>query len=132
MIERGRDYILFDGDCGICSYSAEKIKQIDVGSRFIVEPYQAFPEIELKEFGITYAHCDRSLQAITRKGRVYGGALGVNYFLWTRFPWTLVVILIYAIPVLFLLELIGYRLVADNRGRLSQWFGMKACLIKKA
>ena len=35
------------------------------------------------------------------------------------------------LPVLLLLELIGYRIVANNRHRLSQWFGMKACLIKQ-
>jgi len=130
MIERSKNYLLFDGDCGICSYSAEKVMQMDRSRRFVVEPYQAFPESELKRHGITYEQCERNMQIITRKGRVYAGAFGLNYFLWHQFPWTLPVILIYAFPVLLLLELIGYRLVADNRGRLSQWFGMKACLLK--
>ncbi|MGH9837664.1 MAG: thiol-disulfide oxidoreductase DCC family protein [Blastocatellia bacterium] len=131
LIEAGQDYLLFDGDCGVCSWSAEQVKRMDHGWQFIVEPYQMFAEPELMRFGIRYEDCDRALQVITRRGRVYAGAFGVNYFLWRRFPWSLLVVLIYAIPILLLLELIGYRLVADNRHRISQWFGLKACLLKR-
>ncbi|MFN0085477.1 MAG: thiol-disulfide oxidoreductase DCC family protein [Blastocatellia bacterium] len=127
MIERGREHMLFDGDCGICAWSAELVKRMDRKRRFRVEPYQAYEEADLRAYGIDYADCARALQVITRKGRVYGGALGVNYFLWRQFPWTLLVILIYAVPILFVLELIGYRLVADHRQRLSIHFGLKGC-----
>ncbi len=129
-IEAGRDYLLFDGDCGICTYSAEIVKRMDRDKRLIVEPYQIFSEEELMRVGITYEQCSKAIQVITRKGRVYRGAFGLNYFLWQRFPWSLLVILIYAIPILLLLEIIGYRLIAINRHRISQWFGMKACWLK--
>jgi len=128
-IEADRDYLLFDGDCGVCSWSAEIAKRMD--RQFIVEPYQMFDESELTRFGINYEKCSRALQVVTRKGRVYAGAFGVNYFLWRRFPWSLLVFLIYAIPVLLLFEVIGYRIIANNRHRISQWFGMRACLIKQ-
>lgn len=128
-IETGRDYLLFDGDCGVCSWSAEIAKRMD--RQFIVEPYQTFDESELMRFGITYEKCSRALQVITRRGRVYAGAFGVNYFLWRRFPWSLLVFLIYAIPVLLLFEALGYRVIADNRHRISQWLGMRACLIRQ-
>ena len=127
MIEEGKDYLLFDGDCGICTRSAEIARKMD--ERFIIEPYQIFPEIELKIFGITYAKCAKSVQVITRKGRVYSGAFAVNYFLWQRSHWPLLVGLIYAVPVLLLIEVIGYRLVEKNRHRLSRWLGLKACLL---
>jgi predicted DCC family thiol-disulfide oxidoreductase YuxK len=123
-IEEGRDYLLFDGDCGVCSWSADIVKRMDRGRRFIVEPYQAFAESELARFGIDYEKCSRALQVITRKGRVYAGAFGVNYFLWQRFPWSLAVFFVYAIPVLLLFEVVGYRIVADNRHRISLWLGM--------
>jgi predicted DCC family thiol-disulfide oxidoreductase YuxK len=42
------------------------------------------------------------------------------------------VFLIYAIPVLLLLEVIGYRIIAENRHRISRWFGMRACLINQS
>jgi predicted DCC family thiol-disulfide oxidoreductase YuxK len=130
-IEAGNDHLLFDGDCGVCSWSVECLKRLDREGRFRIEPYQRFAESELQRFGISYADCDRALQVVTRRGRVYRGAFGVNYFLWRRFPWTLLVALIYAVPVLLLAELIGYRLVASNRHRISAWFGLKACVLKR-
>jgi predicted DCC family thiol-disulfide oxidoreductase YuxK len=131
LIEAGKDHLLFDGDCGVCTWSAEWVKRMDRDGQFIVEPYQMFAESELMRFGIDYQDCDRALQVITRRGRVHRGAFGVNYFLWRRFPWSLLVVLIYAIPILLVLELIGYRLVANHRHRISQWFGLKACLLGK-
>lgn len=130
-IEAGRDYLLFDGDCGVCSWSAEIAKRMDRDPGFIIEPYQMFDESELRRFGIDYKKCSRALQVVTRKGRVYAGAFGVNYFLWKRFPWSLAVFLIYAIPPLLLFEVIGYRIVAENRHRISRWFGLQACLIRR-
>lgn len=130
-IKSNQDYLLFDGDCGICSWSSEIAKRMDGGRQFVVEPYQAFAESELLQFGITYDQCTRKLQVITRKSTVHAGALGVNYFLWKQFPWTLLVILIYALPILLVFELIGYRLIADNRHRISAWFGMKACVLRR-
>jgi len=128
MIERGKDYLLFDGDCGICTWSSEILKRSDRGNQFAIKPYQDFSENELMEFGITYERCDRAIQVITKKGRVYQGAFGANYFLWQKSPGKLLVGLIYLVPLLLLFEVIGYRIIADNRHRLSQWFGMKACL----
>ena len=128
MIERGKDYLLFDGDCGICTWSSEVLKRSDHGNQFTILPYQQFSESELLEFGITYERCDRAIQVITKNGRVYQGAFGANYILWQKLSGKLLVGLIYLIPVLLLFELIGYRLIADNRHRLSQWFGMRACL----
>ena len=130
MIETGRDYLLFDGDCGICTYSAERCEQIDKDEQFIIRPYQSFSEAELAHYGISYADCDRKLQVITRRSRVYAGAFGVNYFLWRQFPWSLLVVLLYSLPVLLLVEVIGYALVARYRRQLSQWFGLKACLLR--
>lgn len=129
-IEERKDYLLFDGDCGICAWSAEKARRMDRRGQFIVEPYQAFEERELLRFNISYEQCRKKLQVVTRKGRVYRGAFGVNYFLWRQSPWALLVVAIYALPVLLLVELIAYRLVADNRRRISAWFGLTACKLR--
>ena len=131
MIRQNQDYLLFDADCGICSWSSELVKQMDAKKQFAVEPYQSFPESELLKFGISYENCSKKLQVITRRKRVYAGAFGVNYFLWQKPVFRLLVILIYALPVLLVLELIGYRLIAENRHRLSAWFGLKACVLRR-
>lgn len=130
MIKAGQDYLLFDGDCGICSYSAERCEEMDKHEQFVIQPYQDFSEAELGQYGITYAKCERKLQVITRRGRVYAGAFGVNYFLWRQFPWTLLVLLIYLLPVLLLGEVILYALVARYRRQLSQKFGLQACRLR--
>jgi predicted DCC family thiol-disulfide oxidoreductase YuxK len=130
MIEPGKDYVLYDGDCGICAYCSEIAKKMDSKERFVIKPYQSFTEAELMRYGVDYERCSKNLQLITRKGRVYQGAFSVNYFLWHQHLWSLLVFLIYAIPPLLLLEMIGYRLVADNRHHISQWFGMNACVIR--
>ena len=129
MIEPGTDYLLFDGDCGICSYAAERCERMDRLRQFTITPYQSFTEAELAPYGISYADCDRKVQVITRRGRVHAGAFAVNYFLWRHFPWTLVVFVIYAVPPLLLAEVIGYALVARYRRALSLRFGLKACLL---
>ena len=126
-----RGYVLFDGDCGICSWSAERMTKIDRRKLFVVQPYQNSPEPELIKFGITYEQCDKKLHVIARNGKVYRGAFGVNYFLWQYFPWSLLVGLIYALPPLLLCELMGYAWVARNRHRLSHWFGLKACALRR-
>ncbi len=131
MIQANRDYLLFDGDCGICTWSSELAKRMDAKSQFTIEPYQMFTESELLKFGISYENCSKKLQVLTRRGRVYAGAFGVNYFLWQRPVFRLLIILIYALPLLLLFELIGYRVVAANRHRISAWVGLKACTLKR-
>jgi predicted DCC family thiol-disulfide oxidoreductase YuxK len=131
MIKPEQDYLLFDGDCGICSYCSDVAAQMDQAHRFVIEPYQSVPEIELQRFGITYQDCDTKVQVITRRGRVHAGAFAVNYFLWQRPVWRLLVFTIYALPVLLVCEIIGYAIVARNRQRLSRWFGLKACLLRR-
>lgn len=125
------DYLLFDGDCGICSRSAEIAENIDRRDLFVITPYQMFPEEELRRFGLDYEKCNRKLQVITRRGRVHSGAIGINYFLWQYFPWSLLVALIYLVPVILIGELIVYRLVARYRHHISGWLGLRACLIKQ-
>lgn len=125
-----QSYMLFDGDCGICSWSAEWVKRTDRRQLFVVQPYQSFPETELERFGINYEQCDKKLHVISRHGKVYRGAFAVNYFLWQYFPWSLLIALIYALPPVLLAEVLVYAWVARNRQKVSQWFGLKACLLK--
>jgi predicted DCC family thiol-disulfide oxidoreductase YuxK len=126
-----KDYLLFDGDCGICSRSAEIAEKIDGRDRFVIAPYQMYPESELQRFGLDYGLCNRKMRVITRKCRVYSGAFGINYFLWQYFPWSLLVALIYLAPIFLIGELIVYRLVARYRHRISAMLGLRACLVKQ-
>jgi predicted DCC family thiol-disulfide oxidoreductase YuxK len=124
-------YLLFDGDCGICTSFAEMARRIDRKNQFVIAPYQSYPENELKRWGITYAACTRKMQVISQTGRVHAGAFAFNYFFYHQFPWSLLLIPIYVVPIFLLLEIGGYALIAANRHRISRWLGLKACLVRE-
>lgn len=123
------DYMLFDGDCGICNLYARHARRMAQGQKWQIYPYQSYPESELKIFGVTHAQCAKRLHVISRRGKVHRGAFAVNYFLIRRFPWSLLVALLYVFPLLLVLEIIGYALVARFRQRLSHWLGLTACRV---
>ena len=124
MIELGkRATMLFDGDCGICTWFADLAMRMDVRRYFYVEPYQRVPEPEIQQFGLSHGDCARRLRVITRHGTVHSGAFAVNYFFIHYFPWNVLVVLLYVVTPLLLLEIITYELVARNRTRLSALVG---------
>jgi len=121
--------LLYDGDCGVCTRTAEILQKLDSGHDFMIQPYRSFAEEWLKQYGLNYEQCSKRAYVISPRGRVWGGAFAVNYFFIKRFPWCLLVILVYAIPPLLVAELIGYYLVARNRYRISRWLGLDACRV---
>lgn len=123
--------VLFDGDCGVCTYLADKARKIDRAHEFKVEPFQSFSETELLRFGLSYKTCAQKLRVVSRGRKVYSGAHGVNYFLFKQFPWSILVTLVYVVPVFLLLEMIGYWLVAKNRGKISRILGLEGCVTKR-
>lgn len=121
------DYMLFDGDCGICNLCAQHARRMAQNEKWQIHPYQSYPESELEDFGVTHAQCAKQLHVISRRGKVHRGAFALNYFLMRRLPWSLLIVLIYAFPLLLLFEIIGYALVARFRQRLSNRLGLTAC-----
>ncbi len=125
------DLLLFDGDCGICSAAADLATTIARHSGYVVQPYQAFPEEELRRWGIDYEACSRKIHSITRDGKVYAGAFSVNHFCWRHPRWRIIPLAIYLLPPLLLAEIGLYALVARNRTRISGWLGLNACIIRE-
>jgi predicted DCC family thiol-disulfide oxidoreductase YuxK len=123
--------MLYDGDCGVCTRLMETARSLDKKGLFAFLPYQSFSETELAPFKLSHADCQRKLQVITRDGRVYGGAFGVNFFLWQYWPWKICVLLVYALPLLLLGEIAGYALFARYRRHISQWLGLTVCALPK-
>ncbi len=126
-MEKNRAYLLFDGECGICTAFAAWARRLDQGKGFEIVPYQNFSEEELRRFGTSRPKCSQRMHALTSRGRIYTGAFALNYFGWHFLPWRLWVTFIYAIPILLLLEIICYALVAKYRRRISSWLGLQAC-----
>jgi predicted DCC family thiol-disulfide oxidoreductase YuxK len=129
MVEdKPKALMLFDGNCGICTFFAEFATRFDVKQRFEIVPYQKIPEEKLNPYRITHRDCGKKMQVVTPQGRVYSGAFGMNYFFFNYPPWSLLIVLFYALPIFLLAEIIVYWLVARNREKLSRWFGLNACL----
>ena len=133
MIELGTyHYLLFDGDCGICTAFAEFAKRVDIKNHFVMEPYQKFPEEELLLLGTNHSRCARKIHVIKYDGRMNTGAFALNYFFFHYFPWSILVVAVYVMLILLLFEVIGYAMVAKYRYYLSRWFGLKACTIRSS
>jgi predicted DCC family thiol-disulfide oxidoreductase YuxK len=133
MMEIGdTGYLLFDGDCGVCTYLATEIApKIDSKHRFRIEPYRRFSEEELERFGLDYRKCNERVYTISPGGRVYGGAFAVNYFMLRSFPWSLLVLPFIVLPPLLLPEMLGYFLFSRNRHRISRWMGLTSCVVRR-
>lgn len=126
----GKDLLLFDGDCGICTWCAEWVKVRDGGRRFEVKPYYEVPEAELEPYAVTWDDCTRAVHLITAEGRVWRGAFAVNATLWRMRGWRWLVPPLYILFPLLLVEAGVYALVAKNRHRISAAFGMNACRVR--
>lgn len=116
---KSRPYLLWDSDCRFCRNSVALLARIDRAG-FVFLPYQEFPQTLWKEFGLTQRRCEREVQLITRSGRVLGGAFAINYFLLQQPKWRVLVLLSCLFPVVFLVEVLLYRVVAKNRGFFSK------------
>lgn len=113
-LEAGKEYVLWDGDCGFCRRCSTTLANLDTQG-FVFVPYQSFSKEELHKVGLDYHRCARELQIVTRTGRTFGGAFSINYFLWRQPRLRPLVLLTCLFPPLFLLQILAYKAVAENR-----------------
>jgi predicted DCC family thiol-disulfide oxidoreductase YuxK len=125
------NHLIFDGDCGICTRSAQLCQEMDKHHRFRILPFQYLNSEELARLGLARHECEGELKVVDHNGRVRGGAFAVNYFLYKHPPWGILVLIIYLLPILLLFEVILYRIVARNRTRISGWLGLSACKARR-
>lgn len=124
-----KNYLLYDGACGVCHAAARLAERLDYAQKFAVRPYQQISAEELQRYRTSTAECARRVHVLTARGKIHAGAFAVNYLLWQYFPWKIFIAVIYLVPILLLFEIIGYEIVARNRRRLSQWLGLTACAL---
>jgi len=110
-----KDWLLWDGTCGICSATARWVRRKDSERRIVVCQYQNCPRPPMDER--LAARCATEAVVLTADGRELGGADGILFLLdrlgwwWVKpFRW---------VPLVWLARL-GYRLVAANRGAISR------------
>jgi predicted DCC family thiol-disulfide oxidoreductase YuxK len=122
------DTMIFDGECGICTASAEWIKARDTADQLAVVPYQT-ANLETLSPGLTPAMARRSVYFVRSDGRRYKEARAVFETLKRLSGIWRVVGFLLANPICAVLCAPGYRLVARYRKRISIWLGMTACAV---
>ena len=118
-----RHWLIWDGECGLCSSTAKRIRQRDTQRKFQIVSYQNCPRPPMTDE--RFVRCRRELCLITSDGREMWGARAVFFALaetgskiWKA--WML--------PPLIWMAAGGYWLVARNRGLLSKrFFGGQEC-----
>ena len=125
-LERGKTYMLWDGSCGFCRRCCEIAERFDEKSTFTFIPYQSVSEEELQRVGLSQRQCSRELKVVTPSGKTLGGAFAVNYFCWQQPKLRPIVFLALIFPVLWLIEVLVYRMVATNRVLFSRILFPKA------
>ena len=106
--------VLFDGDCGFCTWSVRWAHRW-VRPRVEFQPWQ---RADLDALGVTAAACTEALQFVHADGRVQSGGRAVCALLSRgRAPWPLVARCGSA-PGMRMLVDSAYRMVAKHRHRL--------------
>ena len=105
--------VLFDGDCGFCTWSATWLDRWSGGALAVV-PWQ---RADLASFGLTEEECRLALQFVRGSERASGGRAVGLALLRCRQPWRACGSVL-LVPVLEPVVERTYRLVASQRYRL--------------
>jgi predicted DCC family thiol-disulfide oxidoreductase YuxK len=120
--------VLFDGDCGICSWSRDFAERHDRDGKLRLVPFQ-LADLDALSPGLTLHEASRMAWFIKPDGTRFGGARCVfEVFkrldgLWPVLGW------LGANPVISTLVTPIYWLVANNRHRISARIGLTACAV---
>ena len=113
MDAMARTVLVFDGDCGFCTWSAGLLQRWSRAGLAVV-PWQ---HADLRDLGLTAAECARAVQCVAPEGSYSGGQAVARALRDCRQPWRSAGVIL-AIPALRPLVEHGYSWVADNRYRL--------------
>lgn len=121
--------LLYDGDCGICQWTADWLRKHDHAHRLRIVPFQTIDPAAIAP-GLTREECAQAVQLITADGRRFRAARAV--FETLRLlppPWQWLGT--FCAPFSPLFEPI-YHLIARSRHRLSRLLGLNACQLPES
>jgi predicted DCC family thiol-disulfide oxidoreductase YuxK len=118
-----KHWLIWDGECGLCSSSAHAIRRRDAERKLQICSYQNCPRPPMTDERLK--RCSRELLLVTPEGQAVWGSRAVITALaltgssaWRLLLW----------PPIVWLMMAGYWLVARNRGLLSKlFFGGREC-----
>lgn len=113
-----RSIIFFDGQCGFCLRSVERLQMMDVTARYQYQDFRKVPDLSQKHPSLSKDRCERELIIVDRQGRLTGGFFAFRQMS-TIIPLMWPFILVFYFPGMGLLGPLFYRIVAQNRRMIS-------------
>jgi predicted DCC family thiol-disulfide oxidoreductase YuxK len=117
--------VLYDGDCGFCRWSADKLRAWDTHRRLTFVSIQSARGAELLD-AVPVAERLTSMHAVTTDGRVWSGGQAVRVILAELPGGRMLASIAASFPGA---TEWGYRLVARHRNRLGRLLGQRACSV---
>ncbi|MFA7325506.1 MAG: DUF393 domain-containing protein [Candidatus Kapaibacterium sp.] len=124
------DLLIFDGDCGICTYSSEFVQKHTTKDKFEVKPFQILNLSELHPL-LSEDKTSKSLYLLTEEGKLYNRSKGVFETMKRMDSFYKPFGYLLSNPFFVILCNPLYDWVARNRTKLSIRFGLNACNISK-
>lgn len=113
----GKNWVLWDGDCGFCRRTIHWVERRDTRHLFRSMPYQEAPSPPMTPE--LAAACERAVHLITPEGRMLRAGRAALYIL-ERVGWRPFARLLSLPPFVWAVEAV-YWLVARNRGLVSRF-----------
>ncbi len=108
--------LIFDGDCGFCTKTANLVKQLDTHQRIRVLPNHTTGLLD--EAGLTFEQTLEAAWFVDEKGRQFRGAGAINTCLAAVHGIFEPLVWLYALPGIRQIEDTVYAWVARNRYRM--------------
>ena len=124
----GRNTVLYDNECSLCTFQMKLLAWMDWGNRIALTPLSDPGVAEIAP-SLSPEALREAIHCITPDGRIYRGARAIR-FVGMRVPALWLLALVLWIPgVIFIAEIV-YQWISRNRYLLSRVFGCKdACAI---
>lgn len=124
----GKSIVIYDGNCGVCTATADWIEAHDSGDRMDCIPFQT-ADLQAISPGLTPEMTSRMAWIVKPDGMRYGGSRAVFEIL-KRLPGVWGVIgWVGANPIITLIVEPFYRLFAANRHWVSARLGLTVCKV---
>ncbi|MGB3306889.1 MAG: DUF393 domain-containing protein [Thermomicrobiales bacterium] len=115
--KQAANWLIWDGDCGLCRRSVEWVRAHGGEDAFRITPYQTCPSPPMTPQ--LRAEAEQSVQVLTSDGQRIAGGRAVLFIL-NAVGWHPRLVAICAEPPLVWLVELGYEIVARNRPFLSR------------
>lgn len=125
-----KDLLIFDGDCGICTYLSEYAQKHSNPDKLEVKPFQILDLINLHP-ELNEDKTSKSVYLLTESGDLYNRSKAVFETMKIMNNYLKPIGYILSNPVIVFLTNPIYNWIAKNRTKISVRFGLNACNISK-